>query len=282
MAQSTLSNLVLLAAYIDSGVMEVLRTTNVALGFMYTVNFQPGSDSKKMRKRNAQTAAVVTEGSQATAAAFGHTAQNTLQAKKIVVLNELTEEAELFGGLEIDEVRTEQGQAISEKIDVDSCSNFSSFTNVANATGVDLTIDKLAEAEYKAGLSYAPGDSIFVLGNVQLWDVKKDLITTAAPVWSNPVVSSLLEKQPNPQNGFKGQILGHDVYMTNHTPTSGGDRVGACIVPGYALAYASIRPADTILQAKADYRTTLVSTDFYFDVKIRFDTAGCAIQSSNT
>ncbi len=281
--ESLYSDQVTLAAYIDDGIMEVLRTTNVMTNLMYTVNLVKGSNSKKLQSRNAQTAAVVAEAAEATPAVFGRTAGATLTAKKIMVLNELTLEAELFGGLNVDEVRTEQGLAISEKVDIDACALFSGFSNTAGTTGTALTIDALLEADYKAGLSLAPGPRIFVLGNIQVLHVKKHIVSSGASVWANPTVTNLLGEQSQP-NGHVGWILGRAVFETQHVPiiNAGADRCGACLNPLYALAAAYVRPPNTEVEGNSSKRTREVSTDYFYDVKERLDGAGCGIVSKVT
>jgi hypothetical protein len=280
--ESLYTSLVTLAAWIDSGTLEVLRAANVILGQCYTVNLPPGSNSKKLKSRNAQTAAVVAEAVAASNAVYGWTAGNTLLAKKVVVLNEISEEARLFGGLDLEEVRVEQGAAISEKVDIDGTALFSSFTNNVGTTGVALTLAVMIDADYKASLSFAPTSPIFVLANKQVTDMKKDLVTTAAPIWANPNVNNLLQAPANPKNGFVGQILMRDVFQTNHVPiiNSTVDRAGACFCPGYAIAVALVRAPDTMLQDQVGKRTLQVSTDFYYDFKLRNDTSGCEIISA--
>lgn len=281
--ESLYSDQVTLAAYIDAGIMEVLRTTNVMINLMYPVNLAPGSNSKKLQSRNAQTAAVVAEAAEASPAVFGRTAGATLTAKKVMVLNELTLEAELFGGLSPEEVRVEQGLAIFEKVDTDACSLFSGFSNTAGSTGVALTIDKLLEADYKAGLSFAPGARIFVLGNIQILNLKNHIVTSGASVWANPTVSNMLGEQSKP-NGYVGKLLERDVFQTQHVPliNANADRCGACLNPWYALAAAYVRPPNTEVEGNSSKRTREVSTDYFYDVKERLDGAGCGIVSKAT
>ncbi|WZO97305.1 hypothetical protein EP7_004330 [Isosphaeraceae bacterium EP7] len=253
------------------------------LNLMYPVNLVKGSNSKKLQSRNAQTASVVAEAAEATPAVFGKTAGATLLAKKVMVLNELTLESELFGGLSPDEVKVEQGLAVSEKVDTDACALFPGFSNTAGTTGVALTIDKMIEADYKAGLSFAPGARIFVLGNVQILHLKQYIVTSGASVWANPMVSNLLGEQAQP-NGFVGYILNRAVFETQHVPlvNSNADRCGACLNPMYALAAAYVRPPNTEVEGNSSKRTREVSTDYFYDVKERLDGAGCGIISKAT
>src|SRR5436190_1946066 len=218
------------------------------LNLMYTVNLPPGSDSKKLRQRTAQTASIVAEAAEAPTTIYSIIAGNTLTAKKAVVLNELSEEAQLFGGLNLDEVRMEQGLAITEKLDTDACGLFPGFSSSSDHNGQPLQPSHLIEADYKVGLANVPGPRIFVLHNIQTYQIKSFIVAANATVWGNPTVPNLLGDYANLQaNGFVGTIFGEDVYETQHVPTVnvGVDRCGACLNPQYALAAATVRPPNT-------------------------------------
>lgn len=277
--ETKFSDFVNYTAWIDAGILEVLRTTNVMMNFMYAVNLPKGSNSKQLRKRNAQTAAVVAEATPATNAVYSHSAMSTLTAKKIMVLNEISDESILFANMESDEVRTEQGASVSEKVDVDSTALFTGFSQTAGTSGQALDAEVLEDAAYLVSLSNAPGAPVFVLANKQVHEVKKDIITSGSSIWANPLVNNLLDGQVPAANGYRGTFMGYQIFQTNHVPTSGSDRVGACLIPNYALAMAVVRTPVTEVERDSTKRTRKVSTDFYYDVKERLDAAGVGIVS---
>lgn len=277
--ETKISSLVTVAAYVDANIAPVLRDNNVMMGIVYTTPFENGSEAKKLKHKAGQTAAVVAEAVAATVAEYVQTAGNTLTQKKVVVLNEPSQEAFKFGAFQLEELVQEQGMAISDKIDIDTLALFAGFSNSVGTTTVDLTINQLSEAAYKVRLAKAPGPIVYVLHPTQVFDIQAHIISSAAPVWSNPSMIELLNSQPKP-NHFRGSIFGIDVYDSNNcaTANAGADVVGACLNAALALAMGTAGGTDTIIDPMtATKRTQNVSSAFYFDVKERLDGAGCKI-----
>ena len=285
MANETLfSNDITVAAYIDAGIMEVLRTTNVMLGVAYPMKPDGGSNAKKLRNKAGQTAAVVNEAAEATVAVYQRTAGNTLTAKKVMVLNEITKEAEKFSTINVEEIKQEHGLACSEKIDIDGTSLFSGFSNSVGTTGVAPTARLINKAIYKVRLANVPGPIRVVLHPTHVFAVQDDIITQGATPFGNTILLDLLDAQPNLQNGFRGTIFGSGVWETQHVPSanSNADWLGAALNGTYALAYLDCGPAETIIEGNSSKRTREVSTDIFYDWKERLDGAGCGILGSQT
>jgi len=276
------------AAWIDARIIQVLRTANVMLNLMYPVQVSEGSNAKKLVTKAVPTAAVVAEAAEATVQQLTRSAGPTLTAQKIVVLNELTEEGMLFGGptgWNFEEVGTDQGLAISEKVDTDACALFTSLSNTAGTSGQPLDPRIFGKALYLAGLSNYLGSLVGIIHNTQAFHIKDYILTAGASVWANPNVVPLMGEQPTGQNGFLGSLLGTPIYQTQHTPSAnaGADWAGAVIAPNDTIAELTVRPPDTMLENwDVSKRSRQMSTDFYYDVKVRRASTGCKIVTSQT
>lgn len=276
--ETKLSSLQLVAAYIDANIAPVLRANVVMFNLCHIVNFEKGSDSKKLRAKVAQTAAIVAEAAEATVAEYTQSTPGTLQAQKAVVLNEISEESEEFGGLTLDEVTMEQGLAIAEKIDTDTLALFAGFSNSVGSTGVNIAPAELIEAAYKARLANVPGPLAYVLHPIQTFDLQSAIVASAAPVWGNSAMIDLLNAQPN-ANSFRGNFMNIPVFDSSNcaTANAGADRVGACINAKLAIALGVGRGTSTLIETDISKRTKQVSTDMYFDVNEYLDLCGCKI-----
>lgn len=276
--ETKVSSLVTVAAYIDANIAPVLRAATVTMGIVYQTQFESGSSSKKLRKRTAQSAAIVADAAAASNAEYVISAGNTLTQQKAVVLNEISEEAQKFGGLNLQEVTSEQGLAIADKIDTDLLALFAGFSNNVGSTGVDLTIANMISASYTVRAANAGGPLVYVLHPIQHYDIQNAIVASTAPVWSVPQNIELLGGQPLP-NGYVGKFFGIDVFVSSNcaTANSGADRVGACFNPKLALAMGVGGSVETMVDIDATKRTTLINSAFYYDVKEYLDGAGCAI-----
>lgn len=276
--ETKVSSLVTVAAYVDANIAPVLRASTVTTGIIYQTQFEVGSSSKKLRKRTAQTAAVVGDAAAATVAEYTISAGNTLTQQKAVVLNEVSEEAMKFGGLSLQEVTTEQGLAIADKIDTDVLALFAGFSNNVGTSGVNLSIDNMISASYTVRAANAGGPLVYVLHPIQHYDVQSAIVASSAPVWSIQQNVEILGGQPLP-NGYVGKFFGIDVFVSSNcaTANAGADRVGACFNPKLALAMGIGGGVETIALPDATKRTTLLNSAFYYDVKEYLDGAGCSI-----
>ena len=276
--ETKVSSLVTVAAYIDANIAPVLRAANVVLGIVYSTQFQQGSNSKKLKSKAAQTAAVVAEAVGATVAEYTQTAGNTLLAKKAVVLNEYSEESELFGGLSLQELTEEQAMAISAKIDTDVLALSAGFSSSVGTSGVDLTPAQLATAFYTARLANAGGPLVAILHPIQVSDIQQAIITSGAAFWSNPQEVAIMNGQAQ-ANGWRGSYLGVDVFESTNVPSAnaGADRQGMVINPKLAIALGTMGGTRTLINTDVTKRTTLISTAFYYDCKEYLDGAGVAV-----
>lgn len=278
--ETKVSSLVTVSAYIDANIAPVLRAANVVLGIVYGLSFQLGSNSKTLKSQAAQTAAVVAEAVAATSAQFQQTAGNTLLAKKAVVLNEYSEEAELFGGLSLQQLTDEQAAAISAKIDTDVLALSAGFSSTVGTTNVALTPAILATAAYTARLANAGGPLVHILHPKATSDIQQAIITSGAAIWSNQNFVDIMNGQAQP-NGWRGKYLNIDVYESTNVPTAnaGVDRGSMTINPKLAIALATMGGTRTLALQDVVKRTVNISTAFYYDTKEYLDGAGVQIIS---
>ena len=279
------ANAVNVAAYIESGVMNALRSALVLTPLCRVVNFTPGSDSVKLRKKGTVTAGAGTESTAPSNTAYSQSSPATLQVQEAVVLIDRSDRNKYFTQMSLDEIVEAITIAVAEKVETDALALFNTLTNQVGSTTVDLTPDAMKEAAYTLRLNNNDGTYIYVMHPTQVNDVDTDIIagTGIGNVWANPSVDvSLLGQTAAQANGSVGFFLGNEVRVTTNTESinTNADWQGGIIVPNKCIALGQDgRGIQVEIQRDAKRRSDEITANVYYDVELAEDVAGCGIVS---
>lgn len=120
------------------------------------------------------------------------------------------------------------------------------FSSTVGATGVNATLANWIDAITTLTIAAAEGDYLGVLHPVQAGDIMKDAaLASGGAVQFNPGVQALLEKMMS--LGYKGRLLGVDMFTTLSVPTAnaGADRAGGMFGAGAIIWADGTIPVDT-------------------------------------
>lgn len=173
----------------------------------------------------------------------------TATAVKLAAASIVTVEAERFGQLNAAQIARYIGEAIARDWDDEVLALFSGVSGTVTCTSTAVA-EKLLDAVYTVRSSTAgvsSGMLTAVLDYKAILELRKDIITSAASVWTQPSLTSLLAGV-TATNGYVGDLPGVRLYETNGLPTSGTDDI-ACVFDG-ALAFASMASPSVDVRAK--------------------------------
>jgi hypothetical protein len=111
------------------------------------------------------------------------------------------------------------GILCATNLDNDLCALFGSFSALAGTSGVDLSVATIIQAIGNVDASNAKGKKVAVLDNQQLNDLRTDVATTGAALFTQPGVQSLMNNLGNVE-GVAGEIFGVEIAWTNQTDTA--------------------------------------------------------------
>jgi hypothetical protein len=116
-------------------------------------------------------------------------------------------------------------------IETDLCALFTSMTDTAGSTGVNLGIGDILTAIAYQRSNCAKGQLVFILDDQQAADLASAVAATTSTVFGGGAGNGILQARAN---GYMGNFLGADFYYSNlcTTANTGADVVGACIVSG--------------------------------------------------
>jgi len=279
--ETEFSNYQTVAAYIDTMAIPYFRSANIMMNLCALKNFAPGSDSLKLRKAGNLTATTATESTDHALSEYTETSPATLQVTQVKVYTELSDKALKFSGHSWEELAQEAGNAISQKFDQDAMALFDAFNGgtAVGTSGVDNSPEILLQASYTVRAQAVPGELVYVLHPVQIYDAQLDLLTSGASVWTNPVRLDILNGQPPQANGFVGMFNGIPVYESKNTESinTGADWSGACFVRNLALAAGFQGTITTEVHRNLKKSMTEIAVDLWYDVKEASDVAGVCI-----
>jgi len=146
-----------------------------------------------------------------------------------------------LGGMDMEGTATVLGRACSEAFDTDVMTLFkdSGITEVGS-TGVDLTIDTIADAVQAVRANKFGGEVNVVLHPTQIKEILKEF-TSAAFAGSDAANEAM-------RTGFVGKLFGANVYQSAlvQTDNSGADYAGCAFVSG-AFGIAMFRGLDVAM-----------------------------------
>tara|TARA_R110000824_G_scaffold24941_4_gene87324 strand:- start:13294 stop:14202 length:909 start_codon:yes stop_codon:yes gene_type:complete len=168
---------------------------------------------------------------------------------------------------------------------------FTSITDSAGTTQVDLSVDDLYDAQFSLNDNAAQGPYSAVLAPVQMNDFRSSLRGETGAQSFNPAsVEQLATKGP----GFQGSWNGINFWQSDQVATSGGDRLGCMFADGcfaYSEAPVSLLqghiPADRVLLNAGELLVELIRAaslgetaalaHYYPAVAIAENARGCEI-----
>lgn len=287
MANETEYSNAITSALIAADVAEYLRDNSVMIGKGRPVPFQRGvSDQVKLRQAGSVTATTSTESTAHAKSEYTQSSPATLQVAEAKVYMELSDRARDFSPLTVQELVSEAGAAIVDKVDVDGLALASGFSTSVGSTGVDLTADVLRLATYNLRLAKVKGAPLIILHPTQISDVQADIISSSGAVWGGPNVqlSILNGRTPGAGSGYVGSFLEVDVFSSTNTESinSDVDWAGLCLDPRRALAFGvdaqgiRVKIDET---SKIQEGLTGISVAMYYDWKEADNAAGVQIIS---
>jgi N4-gp56 family major capsid protein len=202
----------------------------------FDLSNQP-SKSIDVPKADKFTAAAVAEGTELANTALT-TAKVTGTAAEIGIMATVTDVLEVSDIPAAHGARLRQlGRAIADKIDVDICALFGSFSNTVGTTTVDLSLANILAAIYTLEAANAPKPFVAAVHPVQISDVRTALETNAnSPFQSQGIRAGTNELGPAGV-GYAGEWFGLPFYFSTNVPTANAaaDRAGAIFSANYAL-----------------------------------------------
>lgn len=268
------------AAFLASDLGEHLRASLIMPNLCHIENFQVGSDSLKLRVKGSLAATAAAEATDHATVQYQQTTPATLTVAEKKVYVEVSDKNTIWSGGEVSEIMQEMVTACQEKLDVDALALLDGFSTNAGAYGADLSDIILAEAAYKLEANNAKGPYAYILHTKQWWDVKEDVVASAASVYTNPTNVALFSGQPA-ANGFKGFFFDVPVFVTTNAESvnTNADWSGACIAVTQALALGLGGSVRVEVDRDIKKGVTQLAASLWYDVKEYRELSGVQIRS---
>jgi hypothetical protein len=227
---------------ISDAISPALLQRVVVAPLIYSEDLPSNTNVKLFRKDGSLTAEEVNESAaQGIDGAEQEITQSsvTSTAVKLAAATIITVEAERFSQVTGADISRYIAEAIARDWDDEVLALFSGFAKTVTCTSTAVA-EKVLEAVYSVRSNTA-GVSSGMLNGVfdykAIFELQKDIITSAASVWSQPQQTSLLAGVTG-MNGYVGDLPGVRLYATNGLPTSGSDDVALVFDP--AIAFGSM------------------------------------------
>lgn len=269
---------------IAAGVAPAFVKATCMMALMHTENLPVNTMTAKLTKKGSLTIAGALAESTALALASGAELTDTsadATIAKAAIVSAVSVEAEQFGNINVARVSEEQGSAFGRYVDNDALSLFSGLSQSVTSTSV-LTLDDIMTAQYTVFAGECPNKEValkYVAHHKGAMNVRKELITSGASVWSNPAFVEVLQGAPQ-NNCYIGSMLNIDFYQTSGHATSGGDTVQAIFHPMWTFAgFFAPAPVITPLFKGSEGFYTEVAGYYFYDVLEWNDLAGVKVLS---
>lgn len=272
-------------AYINEGILEVLRANTVCAPLCRQESLQ-GKASLAMDfvKETSSTVNQLTEGTDMTLASES-TDKVTITGVEYgvgTILSDLSFETSIAGWNQNRIVR-KYGKDLANNVDAIIADLFTSFTSSVGATGTATTEANIRSAINTLEVADADGlgDIVFVLHPYQIGALRANVVGLTGTPLSQV---NAPEKMAVKRNGYEFSFWGADFFSTtNVDPTSGTNtgRSGAAFIKDYAIGLATLRPARTELERDASGRGTEIVSTQVFGTGIVENTAGVEVIGKN-
>lgn len=257
-----------LTATIENGILAAVIPAQVMLPLVLNRTLAENATAHKFTiDPAADSAAAVNE-----ATDLGNTAVNptsvTLTPGEVGIMYTVTDVSGRKSLQKVPQIISRGTRACIKKWETDLTALFSGFTgNTAVGTsGADFTYGQFQSAIYTLEAADVPGPYVFVGHPIQIADLRSSVTSAGGAIWGNESVnmtSGLLDKNIG-NTGFKGELLGIDLFASSTCPTAnaGADRSGAMFrlgvddEEGAALAIVWSMQLRAELQRDASLRAT--------------------------
>ena len=167
------------------------------------------------------------------------------------------------------------------------------IADIANGTGVALTVALMEEAIYKQAQNEILNEDLaFCLTPKQLSDLRSAITTATGPVWSTDIQSITQIRPDVSLDGLRGTFMGIPVYEISQSviQTTGADDLGALIVVGRGGAEGANPGSLVVVSGSELYftfetvnakRSVELQVNYEFDAGLRATDYGCEIQSAS-
>lgn len=157
------------------------------------------------------------------------------------------------------------GRSCAEEYEVTVDALYAGFGTAITSSGVDATVDDFMAAISALEQADVMGTIVAVFHPVTVGDIRSSVANQGGAIWGSPSDkgSSVVEGK---FNGYAGNLLGVDVFMSTAVPTAnaGADRAGGMFVKGEALGEYQVW--DTRVESHRDVfepGTQLAATNMY-------------------
>lgn len=278
--ETELSNISHITDVLSDVMSPAFQDAAVTPALIYAENCPTDTNVKKFTKEGALTAEALSESSAYTFSSSSEYTETAVSATatKGVVVSKLTVEAQRFSSIDMNRIGTAQAKAIARLFDDDVLALFSSLSNQVTATST-LTVPDMFDAQYTIfNAKTPPGQLVALLEYKGANEIKKDIVTSAAPVFSNNIMLDIFDGPPQ-ANGYVGSLPGIDIFQTSGQPTSGGDDVAAVWHPEWCFAAI----VDSAIGVRPQWNSTgfwdELSSWLFYDIVEWNDGAGCGLLS---
>jgi hypothetical protein len=269
---------------IAAGVAPAFVKATCMMALMHTENLPVGTMTAKLTKKGSLTIAGALVEATALGLASGAELTDTSSdatIAKAAIVSAVSVESEQFGNINVARVSDEQGAAFGRYVDNDALGLFAGFSQSVTATAL-MTLDDIMTAQYTIFASECPNKEVAlkaVLSHKGALNVRKELVTSGASIWTNPAFVEVLQGAPQ-NNCFIGSLLNIDCYQNSGHATSGGDTVQGVFHPMWALAgFFAPAPVITPIFKGSEGFYTEVAGYYFYDVLEWNDLAGVKVLS---
>lgn len=222
-----------LASYVGPALIQRAQFAGAVMVEKFLVNGS-GVKTVKFRKGGYLTAATVSEGANYTFPSTRTQTGVSATAEKKVSGDAVTVEALKFASDFAGQQRTMQmiGAALGRLLDTDIKALFPSLASAVTAAGV-MTLNEIMDGIYTIGTNMvgnSSGNLIYAGSLKNSLDLAKDLKDQVSSFIANSALKDLLGLDFSfkmGERGYKGKLLGVDIFETTGLTQSGGDDIGA-------------------------------------------------------
>lgn len=282
MANETLyANGVNVAAYVESRLATKLRNQLVTLALVNLVPFVRGSDSKKQGETGSVTATAGAEATTHANSSYSQTALPTLQVQEAKVLVRLSNKAEDYSNISLEEIVDACRFAVGDYVDSSLLSQTQSLTNTVGATGTDLSLASIRQGVLKLDQEKVDGQRAAILAPKQISEIADAIENSTKTVWSNTDIGlSILSGQAPAVNGLKGYYLDIPIFSSNNIPDDSTDYSGILGNIKKTLSFGE-DGRGIIVEEDRDIvaGTRIIVARMFFDAKLRQNKASVEVLS---
>lgn len=189
-------------------------------------------------------------------------------------------EESILGAQIFDFLVQDAGTLFGISIDDDICALFPSLSTNVGATGVNLTIANMVEAQAQIRINGMRGSLVYILDDQQASDYQ-----AAQAAATSTTVNDFFAVSAGIESGYLGTFMGAPVWQTGlcDAANTNADKVGACFINGQSnpnqACFGGVMTRDvrTELQRDANERLTEFVATMKVGVGEISDLSGCSI-----